>query len=170
MYDVGKDTQTDGVIEKLVQVNRTAKVEKGGRIFRFSALVLVGDKDGKVGYGFGKAREVPAAIQKATENARRNMVTIHLNGNTLYHQIKKRYCSSTVIMVPASEGTGVIAGNAMRAVFEVVGVENVLAKCLGSTNPINVVRATIHALQTMSTPQSIANTRGKSVKEIMGAA
>ena len=166
MYDVGSDTQTDGFVEKLVQVNRTAKVEKGGRIFRFSALVLVGDKDGKVGFGFGKAREVPAAIQKATENARRNIVTIQLNGNTLYHQIKKRYCSSTVIMVPASEGTGVIAGNAMRAVFEVVGVENVLAKCLGSTNPVNVVRATIRALQSMSTPESIAAKRGKSVQEI----
>ncbi len=170
MYDVGSDTQTDGFVEKLVQVNRTAKVEKGGRIFRFSALVLVGDKDGKVGFGFGKAREVPAAIQKATENARRNIVTIQLNGNTLYHQIKKRYCSSTVIMVPASEGTGVIAGNAMRAVFEVVGVENVLAKCLGSTNPVNVVRATIRALQSMSTPESIAAKRGKSVQEIWESA
>jgi small subunit ribosomal protein S5 len=168
MLNAGADTVSDGFEEKIVCINRTAKVEKGGRIFRFSAMVIVGNKNGKIGYGLGKAREVPAAIQKATEEARRNIVDIELNNKTLYHEIETRYCSSKVIMLPASEGTGVIAGNAMRAVFEAVGVENVLAKCLGSTNPINVVRATIKALLSMSTPQKIADKRGKQVEEIWG--
>lgn len=168
MLNAGADTVTDGFEEKIVCINRTAKVEKGGRIFRFSAMVIVGNKKGKIGYGIGKAREVPAAIQKATEEARRNIIDIELNDKTLFHEIKTRYCSSTVIMLPASEGTGVIAGNAMRAVFEAVGVENVLAKCLGSTNPINVVRATVKALQTMSTPQKVAAKRGKKVEELWG--
>jgi len=161
------DNITDGIVEKLVAVRRTAKVVKGGRVFGFSALIVVGDGEGKVGYGMGKAREVPTAIQKATECARRSMVQIPLNDKTLYHKIVKQHGASKVIMLPASEGTGVIAGNAMRAVFEVMGVENILAKCIGSTNPINVVRSTVKALQTMVTPELTAAKRGKSLKEIM---
>ncbi len=157
---------TDGIIEKLVAVRRTAKVVKGGRIFGFSSLVVVGDGNGRVGFGMGKAREVPIAIQKATESARRNMVQVYLYGTTIYHPINYTHISSTVIMRPASDGTGIIAGNAMRAVFEVVGVENILAKCIGSTNPINVVRATIKGLAEMQTPESVAAKRGKTIEEI----
>lgn len=166
---VGYDTETksDGIQEKLVAVNRTAKVVKGGRIFGFSALVVVGNGKGKCGFGRGKAREVPAAIQKAMENARRNMVQVGLKGNTLQHAVVARHGASKVLMRPASEGTGIIAGNAMRAVFEVIGVQNVLAKCLGSTNPVNVVRATLKGLQKMSSPESIAEKRGKTIEEIM---
>lgn len=167
MRNVGADTITDGVQEKLVAVRRTAKVVSGGRVFGFSALVVVGNGDGKVGYGMGKAREVPAAIQKATEAARRNMVQISLRDRTLYHPIKANHGASIVIMMPAPEGTGIIAGNAMRAVFEVMGVANVLSKCIGSSNPINVVRATINGLLEMETPESMAEKRGKSVQEIM---
>ncbi len=167
MRDVGIDTTTDGFQEKLVAVRRTAKVVKGGRVFGFSALVVAGNGDGKVGYGLGKAKEVPLAIQKATENARRNMIQVHLKGTTLQHPIQATHASSTVLMLPASDGTGVIAGNAMRAVFEVLGVENILSKCIGSSNPINVVRATIKGLQNMETPESMAAKRGKSVEEIM---
>ncbi len=161
------DSTSDGIQEKLVGVNRTAKVVKGGRKFGFSALIVAGDGEGKVGFGRGKAREVPLAIQKATEAARRNMVQIHLKGNTLQHKVNARHGASNVIMLPASEGTGIIAGNAMRAVFEVMGVENVLAKCIGSTNPINVVQATIKGLQSMQTPESTAAKRGKSVEAIL---
>jgi len=167
MVSAGADTTTDGVVEKLVAVNRTAKVVKGGRIFGFSALVVAGDGQGKVGFGRGKAREVPVAIQKATEAARRNMVYIQLKDNTLQHAVKANHGASKVIMLPASEGTGVIAGNAMRAVFEVMGVENVLAKSIGSTNPVNVVRATINGLKKMATPEQIAAKRGKTIEEIM---
>lgn len=167
MRDAGSDTQTDGIVEKLVEVRRTSKTVKGGRQMGFSALVVAGDGEGKVGYGRGKAREVPAAIQKATENARRNMVQIPLKGTTLQHPVRARHGASKVMMLPASEGTGVIAGNAMRAVFEVMGVENVLAKTLGSTTPVNVVRATIRGLREMMTPESVAAKRGKSVKEIL---
>ena len=159
---------SDGIQEKLVAVRRTAKVVKGGRIFGFSAFVAVGDGNGKIGFGLGKAREVPAAIQKAIESARRNMVQVHLRGNTLYHAARATHGSSIVLMFPASEGTGVIAGNAMRAVFEVIGVHNVLAKCIGSSNPINVVRATVKALQKIQTPEFIAAKRGKTVAEITG--
>lgn len=167
MRNGGVDTVTDGNIEKLVHVRRTTKVVKGGRIFGFSALVVAGDGDGKVGFGLGKSREVPLAIQKATENARRNMKTINLRDKTLQHPIKASHGASTVIMLPASDGTGVIAGNAMRAVFEVIGVENVLAKCVGSFNPINVVRATIKGLSNMVTPESAAQKRGKKLAEIL---
>lgn len=153
--------------EKLVSMRRTAKVVKGGRVFGFDALIVVGDGKGRVGFGRGKAKEVPVAIQKATENARRSMVYIDLNGTTLHHPIMATCGASKVFMKPASDGTGVIAGNAMRAVFEVVGVENVLAKCIGSTNPINVVRTTIKGLQQMATPESVAEKRGKTVAEIM---
>lgn len=167
MRETGVETQqTDGIVEKLVEVRRTAKTVKGGRVMSFSALVVAGDGDGKVGVGRGKAREVPVAIQKASQAARRNMVQIQLRNKTLYQPVKSRYCSSTVVMLPASEGTGVIAGNAMRAVFEVMGVENVLSKSIGSTNPGNVIMATIKGLTEMDTPEAVAARRGKTVEEI----
>ncbi len=158
----------DGLQEKLVAVNRVAKTVKGGRIFSFTALTVVGDGKGKVGFGYGKAREVPLAIQKAMERARRNMQKVSLNGGTLQYPIKSRHGAANVYMQPASEGTGIIAGGAMRAVFEVVGVHNVLAKRNGSSNPINVVRATINGLVGMDSPEAIATKRGKSVEEILG--
>ncbi len=150
----------DGYIEKLVQVNRVAKVVKGGRIFGFTALTVVGDGNGKIGFGRGKAREVPVAIQKAMENARRNMIQVDLAGTTLQYPVKARHGASKIYMQPASEGTGVIAGGAMRAVLEAAGVHNVLAKCLGSTNPVNVVRATFKGLQNMRAPEEVASKRG----------
>lgn len=158
----------DDYIEKLVTVNRVAKVVKGGRIFSFTALTVVGDGNGKIGFGYGKAREVPAAIAKAMEAARRNMITCDLNGGTLQYPIMARHGAARVYMQPASEGTGIIAGGAMRAVFEVVGVHNVLAKCVGTNNPINVVRATINGLREMASPASVAAKRGKTVEEILG--
>lgn len=167
MREAGMNTESDGYQQKLISVNRTSKVVKGGRQFSFSALVVTGDGEGRVGFGTGKAKEVPAAIQKATEDARRNMVQIHLKNKTLQHAIVSRHGASRVKMLPASEGTGVIAGNAMRAIFEVMGVTNVLAKSIGSTNPINVVRATIRGLREMSTPEQVAAKRGKSVSEIL---
>lgn len=159
-------TKSDGMQEKLVAVRRTAQVVKGGRIFSFTALVVVGDGNGRLGIGKGKSREVPVAIQKALESARRNMVKIHLNGNTLFHDVKANHGASTVVMLPASDGTGVIAGGAMRAVLEVAGVHNVLAKCIGSTNPVNVVRATLKGLQSMMSPQMVAAKRGISVAHL----
>ncbi|HCH25297.1 MAG TPA: 30S ribosomal protein S5 [Oceanospirillaceae bacterium] len=161
--------QKDGDLqERLVQVNRVAKVVKGGRIFGFTALTVVGDGNGRVGFGRGKAREVPAAIQKAMESARRNMINVDLDGTTIQYPIKARHGASKVYMQPASEGTGVIAGGAMRAVLEMAGVHNVLAKCYGSTNPVNVVRATINGLKAMKSPEEIAAKRGKSVEDIVG--
>ena len=157
----------DGLLEKLVAVNRVAKVVKGGRIFGFTALSVVGDEKGKVGFGYGKAREVPVAIQKSMEKARKNMTTISLQGDTLWHAVKARHSGSRVYMQPASEGTGVIAGGAMRAVCEAVGIRNVLAKSVGSNNPINLVRATIKGLQAMQSPKSVAHKRGKPIEEIM---
>ena len=136
----------EGYIEKLVQVNRVAKTVKGGRIFTFTALTVVGDGKGRVGFGRGKSREVPAAIQKAMEAARRNMIQVDLKGTTLQYATKAAHGASKVYMQPASEGTGIIAGGAMRAVLEVAGVQNVLAKCYGSTNPVNVVHATFKGL------------------------
>ncbi|MGQ8366958.1 30S ribosomal protein S5 [Glaciecola sp. 1036] len=162
------EVQNGELLEKLIAVNRVSKVVKGGRIFSFTALTVVGDGNGRVGYGYGKAREVPAAIQKAMEKARRNMVTVDLNGHTLQHPIKGRHSGSKVYMQPASEGTGIIAGGAMRAVLEVAGVQNVLSKCYGSTNPINVVRATINALVEMNSPEKVAAKRGLPVDEILG--
>ncbi len=165
----GKDNQvSDGNTEKLVAVNRTSKVRKGGRDFSFSALVVAGDGSGKIGFGRGKAKEVPVAIQKASESARRDMITVPLKGNTLQHDIISNHGASKVMMKPAPEGTGIIAGSAMRAVFEVLGVQNVIAKCMGSTNPVNVVRATIRGLREMDTPTTVAQKRGKTVKEILG--
>jgi small subunit ribosomal protein S5 len=157
----------DGLLEKLVTINRVAKVVKGGRIFGFTALSVVGDGNGKIGFGYGKAREVPLAIQKSMEKARRNMIQVSLQDGTLWHAIKASHSGSRIYMQPASEGTGVIAGGAMRAVLETVGVRDVLAKSLGSNNAINLVRATIKGLQSMQTPESIAGKRGKSVDEIM---
>ena len=161
-------TDNEGLQEKLVQVNRVAKVVKGGRIFAFTALTVVGDGAGKVGFGRGKSREVPAAIQKAMEAARRNMIEVDLNGDTIHYAIKARHGASRVYMQPASQGTGIIAGGAMRAVLELAGVHNVLAKCYGSTNPVNVVRATFNALKEITSPDLIAAKRGKTVEEILG--
>ncbi|MDV6320448.1 30S ribosomal protein S5 [Chromohalobacter sp. HP20-39] len=154
--------------EKLVQVNRVAKVVKGGRIFGFTALTVVGDGNGRVGFGRGKAREVPVAIQKAMDQARRNMVKVSLSGSTLQYPTKARHGASKVFMQPASEGTGIIAGGAMRSVLELAGVHDVLAKCYGSTNPVNVVRATINGLAAMQSPEDIAAKRGMSVEELAG--
>lgn len=158
----------EGLVEKLVNVNRVAKVVKGGRVFGFTALTVVGDGKGKIGFGRGKSKEVPLAIQKAMDAARRNMIQVDLkDGHTLQHPINARHGASKVYMQPASEGTGIIAGGAMRAVFEVLGIQNVLAKSIGSTNPINIVRATINGLKQMSSPESMAAKRGKSVEEIL---
>lgn len=162
-----EDTKTDGYQEKLVSVTRTAKVVKGGRVFGFAVLVVVGDSRGKVGFGRGKAREVPIAIQKAMEQARKNMVYVSLAGSTIHHEITWSYGASKVFMKPANEGTGIIAGGAMRAVLEVLGVHNISAKSIGSTNPSNIVRATIGALTNIGTPDYVAAKRGKSVAEIM---
>ena len=153
--------------EKLVQVNRVAKVVKGGRIFGFTALTVVGDGKGKVGFGRGKAREVPVAIQKAMEAARRNLINVELNDGTIQYPIRASHGASKIYMQPASEGTGVIAGGAMRAILELAGVNNVLAKCYGSTNPVNVVRATFNGLREMASPDEVAAKRGKSVEEIL---
>ncbi len=158
---------SDELQEKLVAIRRVAKVVKGGRQFGFSALAVVGDGEGKVGFGSGKAREVPAAIQKAMEDARRNMISVALSENTLQYPITATHGAAKVFMQPASPGTGVIAGGAMRAVFEVLGIHNVLAKCIGSSNPVNVVRATINGLGQMASPESVAAKRGKSVQEIL---
>lgn len=160
-------TSTDGLQERLVTIRRVSKVVKGGRIFGFSALTVVGDGEGRVGFGTGKAREVPVAIQKAMESARKNMVEVQLSEGTLQYPIMSEHGAAKVYMQPASEGTGVIAGGPMRAVFDVVGVHNVLAKCIGTSNPINVVRATIKGLANMASPDSVAAKRGKSVKEIL---
>jgi small subunit ribosomal protein S5 len=158
----------DEMQEKLVAVRRVAKVVKGGRQFGFSALTVVGDGQGKIGFGSGKAREVPVAIQKAMENARRNVIEIKLKEATLQYSITARHGAAKVFMQPASPGTGIIAGGAMRAVFEVLGVHDVLAKCIGSSNPVNVVRATINGLKLMADPESVAAKRGKQVKDILG--
>ncbi|BDY03208.1 MULTISPECIES: 30S ribosomal protein S5 [Ferrimonas] len=162
------EKQAGDLQEKLIAVNRVSKVVKGGRIFSFTALTVVGDGNGRVGFGYGKAREVPAAIQKAMEKARRNLVTVRLHNGTLQHPVKGRHSGSKVYMQPASEGTGIIAGGAMRAVLEVVGVHNVLSKAYGSTNPINIVRATIDALTSMHAPDQVAAKRGLSIDEILG--
>mgnify|MGYP001149370879 CR=1 FL=1 len=168
MSNVDAQAQGDGLLEKLVAVNRVAKVVKGGRQFGFAALTVVGDGRGRVGFGTGKAREVPVAIQKAMDSARRNMRSINLHEGTLQYAVNGIHGAAKVYMQPASEGTGIIAGGAMRAVFEVLGVKDVLAKCIGSNNPINVVRATVNGLEQMHSPEQVAAKRGKSVKEILG--
>jgi small subunit ribosomal protein S5 len=161
------NTETEELQEKLVGIRRVAKVVKGGRVFGFSALTVVGDGEGRVGLGSGKAREVPVAIQKAMQDARKNMCKVNLNGRTLQHTIISTHGAAKVFMQPASEGTGVIAGGPMRAVFEVLGVQDVLAKCIGSNNSVNVVRATIKGLSEMASPEDVAAKRGKTVKEIL---
>jgi len=162
------DDRGDGLREKMVSVNRVTKVVKGGRILGFAALTVVGDGDGGIGMGKGKAREVPVAVQKAMEEARRKLVRVSLKNGTLQHAVVGEHGAAKVYIQPASDGTGIIAGGPMRAIFEVMGVTNVLAKCIGSTNPYNVVRATINGLLSMSTPSEIALKRGKTVEEILG--
>lgn len=162
----GGNDRGDGLREKMVAVNRVTKVVKGGRILGFAALTVVGDGDGGIGMGKGKSREVPVAVQKAMEEARRKMAKISLKDGTLHHSVTGRHGATKVLMSPASPGTGVIAGGPMRAVFEVMGVTDVVAKTIGSTNPYNVVRATLHGLLAMSTPAEIAAKRGKAVAEI----
>lgn len=166
MASYDQSTKSDGYIEKLVAVARNAKVVKGGKIFSFSAVTVVGDGNGRVGIGRGKAREVPVAIQKSLENARKNMRQMVLKGGTLHHEILGKHGATRVFMKPASEGTGIIAGGAMRAVCEVLGLKNVLAKIGGSTNPVNVVRATLEALSHISPPEMMAAKRGKSLDEL----
>lgn len=162
----GGEERGDGLREKMVSINRVTKVVKGGRIMSFAALTVVGDGDGGVGMGKGKAREVPVAMQKSLEEARRNMFRVTLKSGTLQHAVIGQHGASKVLIQPASDGTGIIAGGPMRAVFEVMGIANVLAKCLGSTNPYNVVRATLDGLRKMNTPAEMAAKRGKSVEEI----
>ena len=163
-----KEERDDGMIEKMISVNRVTKVVKGGRIMGFAALTVVGDGDGRVAMGKGKSKEVPVAVQKAMEEARRNLVKVNLKNGTVHHAVVGKHGAAKVLIQPASEGTGIIAGGAMRAVFEAVGVHNVLAKCIGSSNPYNVVRATLNGLKALSSPAEIAAKRGKSVEEILG--
>ena len=165
---VGGEERDDGLREKMIAVNRVTKVVKGGRILGFAALTVVGDGDGRIGMGKGKSREVPVAVQKAMEEARRKMVKISLRGGTVHHQVMGRHGASVVMLKPAPEGTGVIAGGPMRAIFEVMGVSNIVAKSHGSSNPYNMVRATLDALQNLNTPAEIAALGGKSVEEILG--
>ena len=168
MATFDQTTKSDGYLEKLVTLMRTSTVVEGRKVFGFTAVTVVGDGNGRVGIGIGKAREVPIAIHKSLENARKNLQWIELKGNTLYHAVTAYYDATRVFMKPAAEGTGIIAGGAMRAVFEVLGVKNVLAKIGGSTNPINVVRATFKGLASIVSPAHIAAKRGKTVEELLG--
>jgi small subunit ribosomal protein S5 len=157
----------DGIIDKLVTINRVAKVVKGGRRFAFAALVVAGDQKGRVGYGHGKAREVPEAIRKATERAKRRMIRVPMKeGRTLHHDVEGRYGAGNVVLRSASAGTGIIAGGPLRAVFETLGIGDVVAKSLGSRNPHNMVKATFAALSRCASPRSVANRRGKKVSEL----
>ena len=162
------EERDDGLREKMIAVNRVTKVVKGGRILGFAALTVVGDGDGRIGMGKGKSKEVPVAVQKAMDEARRKMIKVPLRQGTLQHSVIGEHGASRVLMSPAKEGTGVIAGGPMRAIFDVMGVTNVVAKSIGSTNPYNMVRATINGLSKMSTPAEIAAKRGKSVEDILG--
>jgi len=164
----GQDDRGDGLREKMVAINRVTKVVKGGRILSFAALTVVGDGDGGVGMGKGKSREVPVAVQKAMEEARRKMFRVSLKNGTLHHAVMGRHGAAKVILAPAQEGTGVIAGGPMRAIFDVMGVRNIVAKSHGSTNPYNMVRATLKALEQLRTPAEIAAKRGKTVEELLG--
>lgn len=161
-----ENARKDNFQEQLINVRRVSKVVKGGRIFGFSALTVVGDGEGRVGMGRGKAREVPIAVQKAMEDARRNMFKVQMNGDTLQYPMVGRHGSARVVLRPATEGTGIIAGGTMRAVFEVMGIQNVLTKIIGTTNPVNVTRATISALKGMRSASFIAAKRGKDVKDL----
>ena len=163
------DERSDGLREKMISINRVTKVVKGGRILGFAALTVVGDGDGRVGMGKGKAKEVPVAVQKAMEQARRKMIKVRLKSGSLHHAVEGRHGATKVFMQPASEGTGIIAGGPMRAVFEVVGVTNILAKCHGSTNPYNIVRATLNALENCNAPADVAAKRGMTVEQLTGA-
>ncbi len=158
----------DGLREKMIAVNRVSKVVKGGRTMSFAALTVVGDGDGRIGMGKGKAREVPVSVQKAMEQARRGLFKVALKNGTLFHTVVGQHGASKVMISPAPEGTGVIAGGPMRAIFEVMGVRNVVAKSLGSSNPYNMVRATLNGLRASMTPSEIAAKRGKTVEEILG--
>jgi len=163
-----REQNQDGLREKMITVNRVTKVVKGGRMMSFSALSVVGDGDGGIGMGKGKAREVPLAVQKAMDEAKRGMLKVNLTNGTLHHAVTGRHGAAKVLIQPASEGTGIIAGGAMRAIFEVMGITDVLAKCIGSANPYNVVRATLNGLAAANSPAEIAAKRGKSVEEIRG--
>ena len=165
MSPEGRD---DGLREKMIAVNRVTKVVKGGRILGFAALAVVGDGDGRVGMGKGKAREVPVAVQKAMDQARRNMVTVKLRDGTLHHHVHGSHAASDVSMHPAPKGTGIIAGGPMRAIFEGVGITDVVAKSHGSTNPYNMERSTLDGLAKVNTPAEIAMKRGKSIEDILG--
>jgi small subunit ribosomal protein S5 len=165
---INTEDRDDGIKEKMIAVNRVTKVVKGGRILGFAALTVVGDGDGRIGMGKGKSREVPVAVQKAMERARRGMARIPLKNGTVHHLVEGKHGASRVLLSPAADGTGVIAGGPMRAVFDVMGVRNVVAKSHGSTNPYNLVRATLNALGKLRTPSEIAAKRGKSVEEILG--
>ena len=164
----GPEERDDGLREKMVAVNRVSKVVKGGRTLSFAALTVVGDGDGRIGMGKGKAREVPVAVQKAMEQARRELFKVSLKNGTLFHTVVGKHGASTVLISPAAEGTGVIAGGPMRAIFDVMGVRNVVAKSLGSSNPYNMVRATLNGLRASLTPSEVAAKRGKTVEEILG--
>ena len=163
VQDEGRD---DGMREKMISVNRVTKVVKGGRILGFAALTVVGDGDGRVGMGKGKAREVPVAVQKAMEQARRNMTKVQLKNGSVFHNVFGEHGAARVLLAPAPAGTGIIAGGPMRAVFEVMGVTDIVAKSFGSTNPYNLVRATFDALAKSTTPAEVAAKRGKTVEEI----
>jgi len=160
------EANDDGLREKMIAVNRVTKVVKGGRIMGFAALTVVGDGDGRIGMGKGKAREVPVAVQKAMESARRNMIKVQLKNGTLHHNVVGEHGAAKVLMAPAPSGTGIIAGGPMRAIFEVMGVTDIVAKSLGSSNPYNMVRATLDALKHSSTPAEVAAKRGKTVEEL----
>jgi small subunit ribosomal protein S5 len=164
-----QEDKGDGLREKMISVNRVTKVVKGGRIMGFAALTVVGDGDGKIGMGKGKSKEVPVAVQKAMEAARRNMIKVSLRRGSVHHTVEGRHGATRVLIQPASDGTGIIAGGAMRAVFEVVGVTNVLAKTFGPTNPYNVVRATLAALSNVYSPAEIAAKRGLTVEQLTEA-
>jgi small subunit ribosomal protein S5 len=166
--DITKEQNQDGLREKMIAVNRVTKVVKGGRIMSFAALTVVGDGDGAIGMGKGKAREVPLAVQKAMDEAKKGMLKVNLNNGTIFHAVTGKHGAAKVFIQPASEGTGIIAGGAMRAIFEVMGVTDVLAKCIGSANPYNVVRATLNGLAAVNSPSEIAAKRGKTVEEIRG--
>ena len=164
----GDREERDEFVDKLVAINRVAKVVKGGKNFGFAALVVVGDQKGRVGFGKGKAREVPEAIRKATQEAKRNLVRVPLReGRTLHHDAQGRWGAGKVVLRAAPPGTGIIAGGPMRAIFETLGVQDVVAKSLGSSNPYNMVRATVDALKNQSSPRSMASKRGKKVSEIL---
>lgn len=164
----GNEERDDGLKEKMIAINRVTKVVKGGRILGFAALTVVGDGDGRVGMGKGKAREVPVSVQKAMDEARRKMIKVPLKNGTIHHEVHGRHGASRVMLLPAVDGTGVIAGGPMRAVCEVLGVSNVVAKSHGSTNPYNLVRATLNAFGHLTTPSEIAAKRGKTVEDILG--